>query len=92
LLPHEPDESEINPRPPSKVDIYVRKHVDYTMKYGFSYILSNGCVGINYNDGTRIVLDEDFHHFSYFTKDENGNTVFSCHTIGTFPDDLAKKV
>ena len=70
----------------------MRKHVDYTMKYGFSYLLSNECVGINFNDGSKIVLDEDYHHFSYFTKDEFGITNYVCYTLGTYPEDLTKKV
>ena len=36
-------------------DIYVKKWVDYSSKYGLGYILSNGHVGVNFNDSTKIM-------------------------------------
>jgi polo-like kinase 1 len=36
--------------------IYVRKWVDCTSKYGLGYLLSNDCLGISFNDSTKILL------------------------------------
>mmetsp|Transcript_37082 Transcript_37082/g.42601 ORF Transcript_37082/g.42601 Transcript_37082/m.42601 type:complete len:125 (-) Transcript_37082:47-421(-) len=41
------------------VPIHAKKWIDYTSKYGLGYILSNGCVGVFFNDATKIILDRD---------------------------------
>lgn len=38
-------------------EIYVKKWVDYSSKYGLGYLLSNGGTGVFFNDSTKIVLD-----------------------------------
>lgn len=43
----------------SKSLIYVKKWIDYTSKYGLGYILSNGCLGISFNDSTKILVHAD---------------------------------
>lgn len=40
-----------------KQDIYVKKWVDYSSKYGLGYLLSNGSSGVFFNDCTKIILD-----------------------------------
>lgn len=40
-----------------KSEIYVKKWVDYSSKYGLGYLLSNGATGVFFNDATKIVLD-----------------------------------
>jgi len=37
-------------------DVWVRKWVDYSSKYGLGYLLSNGDVGVFFNDSTKIIL------------------------------------
>jgi len=37
-------------------DIRVIKWYDYSAKYGLGYALSNGTVGVSFNDGTKLVL------------------------------------
>jgi len=39
--------------------LWVTKWVDYSNKYGFGYQLSDGSVGILYNDTTRMLLQTD---------------------------------
>jgi len=39
--------------------LWVTKWVDYSNKYGFGYQLSDGTVGILYNDMTRMLLHTD---------------------------------
>ena len=38
-------------------EIRVKKWVDYSSKYGLGYLLSNGQVGIYFNDSTKIIVD-----------------------------------
>lgn len=41
----------------SKYEIYVKKWVDYSTKYGLGYLLTNGCTGVYFNDGTKIIFN-----------------------------------
>ncbi len=38
-----------------KNEIFVKKWVDYSSKYGLGYLLSNGSTGVFFNDSTKIV-------------------------------------
>lgn len=40
-----------------RAEIYVKKWVDYSSKYGLGYLLSNGATGVFFNDATKIVLN-----------------------------------
>jgi len=40
-------------------DIWVKKWVDYSAKYGLGYLLNNGEAGIFFNDSTKIILDPE---------------------------------
>jgi len=42
--------------PSSQPLIWVTKWVDYSDKYGFGYELSDGCVGVMFNDLSQMVL------------------------------------
>lgn len=35
--------------------IFVQKWIDYSTKYGLSYVLSNGVIGLHFNDNTKMV-------------------------------------
>lgn len=39
-------------------DIWVRKWVDYSSKYGLGYLLSNGHAGVYFNDSTKVILNQ----------------------------------
>ena len=47
-------------------DVCVKKWVDYSSKYGMGYILSNDQFGVNFNDGTKLLLAKDLHHVFYY--------------------------
>jgi hypothetical protein len=47
----------------SRPEIYVKKWVDYSSKYGLGYLLSNGGTGVFFNDSTKIVLDPKTKYF-----------------------------
>ena len=36
-------------------EIYVKKWVDYSTKYGLGYLLSNGSSGVFFNDCTKVI-------------------------------------
>lgn len=38
-------------------DVWVKKWVDYSSKYGLGYLLSNGATGVFFNDSSKIILD-----------------------------------
>ena len=38
---------------------WVRKWMDYSKKYGFSYQLGDGSVGMRFNDSTTMLLGAD---------------------------------
>jgi polo-like kinase 1 len=38
-------------------NVWIKKWVDYSSKYGLGYLLSNNATGVFFNDSTKIVLD-----------------------------------
>ena len=46
-----------NPKPSIKSEVWVKKWVDYSSKYGLGYLLSNGATGVFFNDSSKIILD-----------------------------------
>lgn len=51
-----------------KAEVWVKKWVDYSSKYGLGYYLSNEVTGVFFNDSTKIVLDPNGYHFDYFER------------------------
>ena len=49
-------------------EVWVKKWVDYSSKYGLGYYLSNEATGVFFNDSTKIVLDPDGYHFDYYAR------------------------
>jgi len=46
-------------KPSNKEAVIIEKWIDYRKKYGVGYCLNNGCVGVWFNDNTRILLHPD---------------------------------
>jgi len=40
--------------------VHVKKYIDYSSKYGLGYLLSNGCIGISFNDSTKVLVHMDY--------------------------------
>jgi polo-like kinase 1 len=40
-----------------RAEVWVKKWVDYSSKYGLGYLLSNGSTGVFFNDSTKIIMD-----------------------------------
>jgi len=46
----------------------VKRWVDYSSKYGLGYLLSNGCIGVFFNDSTKILLEAKTKYFIPYKK------------------------
>jgi serine/threonine protein kinase len=73
-------------------ELWVVKWVDYSSKYGVGYILSDGSMGVYFNDSTKILLLPEG-CFDYVTRrtQERGESR-KTHTFDDYPEDLNKKV
>lgn len=79
---------EENTDPAAQPLIWVSKWVDYSDKYGFGYELSDDCVGVMFNDFTRIVLLANLKDVHYIER--NGSEQY--HTTEHTPPSLEKKM
>jgi len=67
--------------------------VDYCNKYGMGYALTDGSVGVHFNDSTSLVLSPDKHHFDYITSRRQGTVyVRKSYTVEAYPEELKSKV
>lgn len=74
-------------------EIYVKKWVDYSSKYGLGYLLSNGNVGVFFNDCTKIIYDCKRDVFEYLERKNNDRQdIMTTWTVKEYPKDLHKKV
>jgi len=74
-------------------EIYVKKWVDYSSKYGLGYLLSNGNVGVFFNDCTKIIYDARRDVFEYLERRNNDRQdIMTSWTLKVYPKDLHKKV
>jgi hypothetical protein len=81
------------PAQPKDIDIWVRKWVDYSSKYGVGYILSNGCTGVYFNDSTKMILAADRSEFHYIERRRSTTQEETRKfSLSTYPSELQKKV
>ncbi|TFK73378.1 Pkinase-domain-containing protein [Pluteus cervinus] len=79
------------PLPNEKV--FIVSWVDYCNKYGMGYALTDGSVGVHFNDSTTCVLSPDKQHFDYITSRRQGTVyVRKSHGIDLYPEELKNKV
>ncbi len=57
-----------NPAQKNGPDVWVKKWVDYSTKYGLGYLLSNNSTGVFFNDSTKIISDPKGVHFYYMER------------------------
>ncbi|OSD04992.1 Pkinase-domain-containing protein [Trametes coccinea BRFM310] len=73
--------------------VFIVSWVDYCNKYGMGYALTDGSVGVHFNDSTTIVLSADKHHFDYVSARQHGAVyVRKNHTVAEYPEELKSKV
>ncbi|KAJ4473142.1 kinase-like domain-containing protein [Lentinula aciculospora] len=87
----DPREDPRIPLPEEKV--FIVSWVDYCNKYGMGYALTDGSIGVHFNDSSSIVLSADKHHFDVISSRRNG-TVFvrKSFTVEEYPEELQAKV
>ncbi|OMJ72607.1 hypothetical protein SteCoe_28905 [Stentor coeruleus] len=74
-------------------NIWVKKWVDYSNKYGLGYMLSNGCAGVFFNDSTKIIGDTQGDHFQYmFRPNPSQDEEMVNHSMNAYPAEFQKKV
>lgn len=74
-------------------DTWVVKWVDYSNKYGVGYLLSDGSIGVFYNDSTKVILMPEGSQFDYITRRMRDRPeTRSTHSFEDYPEDLKKKV
>ncbi|OMJ70144.1 hypothetical protein SteCoe_31942 [Stentor coeruleus] len=79
--------------PVTSEHIWVKKWVDYSSKYGLGYLMSNNCVGVFFNDSTKIVCSPTGDCFQYICRPNTGReNEVNTYNMKEYPDDLKKKV
>jgi polo-like kinase 1 len=76
-----------------KKEVWVKKWVDYSTKYGLGYYLSNDATGVFFNDSTKIILDPNGHHFDYMERRSSDRQDYGKeYNLVEYPKELQKKV
>ena len=75
-------------------DVSVKKWIDYSSKYGLGYILSDGHVGVYFNDSTKIIYRPNGANFIYIERNPQEKVeIITPHLFKEeFGKDLNKKV
>ena len=55
-------------------EVSVKKWIDYSSKYGLGYILSNGHIGVYFNDSTKIIYRPNGANFIYIERNSQEKT------------------
>lgn len=87
------DGSNRNYKDQLEAEVWVKKWVDYSSKYGLGYYLSNEVTGVFFNDSTKIVLDPNGYHFDYYERRSvDRQDIGKECTLTEYPKELQKKV
>lgn len=73
-------------------DVYVKKWVDYSSKYGLGYLLSNECSGVFFNDCTKIIYHPQGNFFQYIERGSMKEDKVRGFLLSSYPESLHKKV
>ncbi|CDZ97711.1 pkinase-domain-containing protein [Phaffia rhodozyma] len=85
------------PAMPSDPKVFIVSWLDYCNKYGMGYALTDGSVGVHFNDSTSLVLAPDKEHFDYISshnKQQQRSSILvrRNYTLTTFPEELTTKI
>ncbi|KAI1789263.1 Pkinase-domain-containing protein [Ganoderma leucocontextum] len=73
--------------------VFIVSWVDYCNKYGMGYALTDGSVGVHFNDSSTVVLSADKQHFDYVSSRRQGAVyVRKNYTVSEYPEELKNKV
>ena len=73
------------------VNIWVKKWIDYSSKYGLGYLLNNGTAGVYFNDSTKIILKPGESNFSYIERNSLKKDSVTEYDMNQIPEKLNKK-
>lgn len=96
--PADPDQPARDSRAQGKAfagtqDLWVKKWVDYSSKYGLGYLLSNGATGVFFNDSTKLYLSPKGQRLYYMERKGTEKTdVVQTLSLTDYPKELQKKV
>ena len=62
------DNSNSDEKKQNNDQIIIEKFIDRSDKYGIGYLLTNGDIGVYFNDGTKMILIKPNHKFFYIKK------------------------
>ena len=71
---------------------YILEWLDYSSKYGLGYRLSNECLGVLFNDGTRMVYHPEGDFFQYIDKWSPEGERVQLYRPALHPVELREKV
>ncbi|EJC98313.1 Pkinase-domain-containing protein [Fomitiporia mediterranea MF3/22] len=73
--------------------VFIVSWVDYCNKYGMGYALTDGSVGVHFNDSSSIVMSPDKDHLDYITSKQNGAAYTRKNfTVNQYEEGLKSKV
>ena len=79
--------------PSSSEHLWVKKWVDYSNKYGLGYLMSNSCVGVFFNDSTKIISSGTGDFFQYMHRPSAAREAeINSYNFKEYPEELKKKV
>ena len=73
------------------VNVWVKKWIDYSSKYGLGYLLNNGTAGVYFNDSTKIILKAGESSFCYIDRNSLKKDTVMEYDINQVPEKLYKK-
>ena len=74
-------------------EIWVKKWVDYSSKYGLGYLFNNGFSGVFFNDCSKMILNPKTNQFFYIERKESDKQeIINSYNIDDYPKELQKKV
>ena len=59
--------------------IIVEKFIDCSNKYGIGYLLSNGDVGVFFNDGTKMILIKNTYNILYINRNNDNKVIIKLN-------------
>jgi polo-like kinase 1 len=73
-------------------NVYIKKWVDYSSKYGLGYLLSNQTTGVFFNDCTKIIFHPEGQFLQYIEKNIDKGERIKSYQIQSYPQEIHKKV
>ena len=74
-------------------EVFVTKWADYSSKYGLGYLMSNGFIGVFFNDCTKMVFNPRTNRLSFIDrKISQEKDMVYCFDLKGAPKELQKKI